>query len=246
MRIQLSSPALWSYPHYPIPLITPPFSLQTRKLRDLTERLKITLAKIKKITQVEGRSKGSSAGVDSSGGGKGTGDAGGVGEDGGSGWRETGGRGLLDDMKGGINVNLKDVKVPEFDVRWHMLTPYPSSLVVLSHLLFVPIKYAKRMKGRERERKDARRLPTAYVPHGHCPCELFTNVRVRCAVRGAVLCQVMFSSRKTRAEIALFRHRNDLHNLFSFFNAEQCIAVTQLTPFLTSHESILPYPSPSA
>lgn len=80
----------------------------------------MNLAKIKKITQAEGRVATDSAAVknapSSSSGkdGKGAGDGGAAGEEGGS-WRDAGG--ILGDMKGGINVNLKDVKVPEFDVR---------------------------------------------------------------------------------------------------------------------------------
>lgn len=88
------------------------------KLREITERLKVNLAKIKKITQAEGRAGTDSAAVKSTSAssgkdGKGSGE-GGAGEEGGS-WRDAGG--ILGDMKEGINVNLKDVKVPEFDVR---------------------------------------------------------------------------------------------------------------------------------
>eukprot|EP00752_Nemacystus_decipiens_P004120 g3769.t1 len=86
------------------------------ELREITERLKVNLAKIKKITQAEGRTGTDSAavkGTSSTGkDGKGAGE-GGSGEEGGS-WRDAGG--ILGDMKEGINVNLKDVKVPEFDL----------------------------------------------------------------------------------------------------------------------------------
>lgn len=97
------------------------------KLRELTERLKLNLAKIKKITQAEGSSSpplspggaakktaGKKEKNASEDGNRGTGEE--QEQEGGSSWREAGG--ILDDMKGGINVNLKDVKVPEFDVSW--------------------------------------------------------------------------------------------------------------------------------
>ena len=78
------------------------------QLQEITERLKVNLAKIKKITQAEGRVKGDwRAGKASAKDGKGGAE--------GEAWRDAGG--ILDDMKEGINVNLKDVKVPEFDVR---------------------------------------------------------------------------------------------------------------------------------
>eukprot|EP00904_Undaria_pinnatifida_P010440 jgi/Undpi1/6526/HiC_scaffold_20.g09005.m1 len=77
------------------------------ELQEITERLKVNLAKIKKITQAEGRVKGDwRAGKASAKDGKGGAE--------GEAWRDAGG--ILDDMKEGINVNLKDVKVPEFDL----------------------------------------------------------------------------------------------------------------------------------
>lgn len=92
------------------------------KLREITARLKVNLTKIKKITQAEGRGReadSSAAAKNAPAGGgskdaKGAGDGGGGAEEGGS-WRDAGG--ILGEMKEGINVNLKDVKVPEFDVR---------------------------------------------------------------------------------------------------------------------------------
>ncbi|CAM9900010.1 unnamed protein product, partial [Ectocarpus sp. 13 AM-2016] len=79
------------------------------ELREITARLKANLTKIKKITQAEGRSRdgtgGDSAGARS---------AGEVGGEEGSSWRGSGG--ILGEMTEGINVNLKDVKVPEFNL----------------------------------------------------------------------------------------------------------------------------------
>lgn len=80
------------------------------KLREITARLKVNLTKIKKITQAEGRTRDGTGGEFA--GGRNAGEAGG---EEGSGWRDAGG--ILGEMKEGINVNLKDVKVPEFDVR---------------------------------------------------------------------------------------------------------------------------------
>lgn len=92
-----------------------------RKLREITARLKANLTKIKKITQTEGRGReadSSSAARRAPAGGKeGKGAADGGAEEGGS-WRDAGG--ILGEMKEGINVNLKDVKVPEFDVRFEI------------------------------------------------------------------------------------------------------------------------------
>ncbi|CAN0508477.1 unnamed protein product, partial [Ectocarpus sp. 12 AP-2014] len=79
------------------------------ELREITARLKANLTKIKKITQAEGRSRdgtgGDSAGARS---------AGEVGGEEGSSWRDAGG--ILGEMTEGINVNLKEVKVPEFNL----------------------------------------------------------------------------------------------------------------------------------
>ncbi|CAN0302885.1 unnamed protein product [Ectocarpus fasciculatus] len=80
------------------------------ELREITARLKVNLTKIKKITQAEGRSRDGTGGGDSAGA-RSAGEAGG---EEGSSWRDAGG--ILGEMKEGINVNLKDVKVPEFDL----------------------------------------------------------------------------------------------------------------------------------
>lgn len=85
--------------------------------------MKVNLAKIKKITQAEGKTgavadsaaaKGPASSTSGADGKAAAAGEGGAGEEGGS-WRDAGG--ILDEMKEGINVNLKDVKVPEFDVR---------------------------------------------------------------------------------------------------------------------------------
>lgn len=60
---------------------------------ELTERLKTSLAKVKKVIQ-EGRGSGTGAPSASGAGG-----------------------GIVGGVPGNINMNLKDVKVPEFDVR---------------------------------------------------------------------------------------------------------------------------------
>lgn len=108
-------------PGHVLPCCAPTPRLLPRKLREITARLKVNLTKIKKITQAEGRARESdsssgrraaSAGGKEGKEGKGAGDGGA--EEGGS-WRDAGG--ILGEMKEGINVNLKDVKVPEFDVR---------------------------------------------------------------------------------------------------------------------------------
>lgn len=107
------------------------------KLRDITTRLKVNVTKVKKITQAEGRGgvdsappaknasgkdgKGTASGKGRKGmtsgkDGKGTTAEEGGGEEQGGSWKDAGG--ILGDVKEGINVNLKDVKVPEFDVRY--------------------------------------------------------------------------------------------------------------------------------
>ncbi|CAM9276618.1 unnamed protein product [Ascophyllum nodosum] len=86
-------------------------TISQEELLELNERLEANLAKIKKITQAEGgRSPGaaSDAPPPSKGGNDGIAAGGGEQEDVGS-WSASGG--ILDDVKGGINV-----KVPEFDL----------------------------------------------------------------------------------------------------------------------------------
>ncbi|CAM9495735.1 unnamed protein product [Pylaiella littoralis] len=105
------------------------------ELRDITTRLKVNVTKVKKITQAEGRGgvdsappvknasgkdgKGTASGKGRKGmtsgkDGKGTTAEEGGGEEQGGSWKDAGG--ILGDVKEGINVNLKDVKVPEFDL----------------------------------------------------------------------------------------------------------------------------------
>lgn len=95
------------------PIAVKPAPCRT-KLGDITTRLKGNLTKVKKITQAEGRTTADSAAAKNASGKDGKGAAEGGGEQGGS-WRDAGG--ILDDVKEGINVNLKDVNLPEFDVR---------------------------------------------------------------------------------------------------------------------------------